>query len=232
VNEQIIRDNVAQIRESIAHACWRAGRSSSEIKILAATKSRSVREIEMALDAGIRLIGENTVQEAKAKFSQLSRSPEKHLIGHLQTNKVKTALELFDLIQSVDSLKLAQEIEKRAAPMNKTVPVLIEVNIGGEASKFGVAHEATRTLCEQIAELSQVKIQGLMTVAPYVMNPENVRSYFHEMRELFDSLDNISSVEKKWLSMGMSQDYEIAIEAGANLIRIGTAIFGSPQQTL
>ena len=225
MTEQLIHQNIAEIRERIARACERSGRSPSEIQVLAATKTRSVEEIRVAAEAGITLIGENTVQEAKSKFSQLSASLEKHLIGHLQTNKVKPALELFDLIQSVGSLKLAQEIEKRAVRMGKTVPVLIEVNVGGEASKFGVALEKTQALVEQIAPLSHIHIQGLMAVAPYA-NLEEVRPHFRRMRELFESLKNISNVEMKWLSMGMSHDYEVAIEEGANLVRLGTAIFG------
>ncbi|MBI3459421.1 YggS family pyridoxal phosphate-dependent enzyme, partial [Candidatus Acetothermia bacterium] len=176
MTEKLIHQNIAEIRERIARACERSGRSPSEIQILAATKTRSVEEILIAAEAGIAFVGENTVQEAKTKFSQLSASLEKHLIGHLQTNKVKPALELFDLIQSVDSLRLAQEIEKRAAQANKTVPVLIEVNVGGEASKFGIAPQETRALVEQITPLSHVHIQGLMAVAPYA-SLEEVRSH-------------------------------------------------------
>ncbi|MBI3660558.1 YggS family pyridoxal phosphate-dependent enzyme [Candidatus Acetothermia bacterium] len=225
MTEKLIHQNIAEIRERIARACERSGRSPSEIQILAATKTRSVEEILIAAEAGIAFVGENTVQEAKTKFSQLSASLEKHLIGHLQTNKVKPALELFDLIQSVDSLRLAQEIEKRAAQANKTVPVLIEVNVGGEASKFGIAPQETRALVEQITPLSHVHIQGLMAVAPYA-SLEEVRSHFRRMRELFELLRELANVEMKWLSMGMSHDYEVAIKEGANLVRLGTAIFG------
>ncbi|MBI1742565.1 YggS family pyridoxal phosphate-dependent enzyme [Candidatus Acetothermia bacterium] len=225
MTEKLIHQNIAEIRERIARACERSGRSPSEIQILAATKTRSVEEILIAAEAGIAFVGENTVQEAKTKFSQLSASLEKHLIGHLQTNKVKPALELFDLIQSVDSLKLAQEIEKRAAQANKMVPVLIEVNVGGEASKFGIVPQETRALVEQITPLSHVHIQGLMAVAPYA-SLEEVRSHFRRMRELFELLRELANVEMKWLSMGMSHDYEVAIKEGANLVRLGTAIFG------
>jgi len=222
---RLIQQNIAEIQERVARAGERSGRSPSEIKILAATKSRSVEEIQIALDAGITLIGENTVQEAKSKFASLSRSVEKHLIGHLQTNKTKSALELFDCIQSVDSLKLVQEIEKCAALLNKKMPVLIEVNIGGEASKFGVAPQFALELVELVSKFSHIQIQGLMTVAPFVSS-ENARPYFRQMRTLFDSLKKLPQCEMRWLSMGMSHDYEIAIEEGANLVRLGTAIFG------
>ena len=220
-----IQKNIAEIKERIPRACERSGRSSSEIKILAATKSRSIQEIQIALDAGITLIGENTVQEAKSKFASLPGSVEKHLIGHLQKNKVKPALEFFDCIQSVDSLKLAQEIERRAQALGKKATILIEVNIAGEASKFGVMPQSTLELVEHVSKLSHLQIQGLMTVAPLIP-PENVRPHFCQMRELFDSLKTLLQTEVRWLSMGMSHDYEIAIEEGANLVRLGAAIFG------
>lgn len=222
-----IQKNISEIQERIARACERSRRSPADIRILAATKSRSIKEVQMATESGITLIGENTVQEAKSKFNfaSLPTSLEKHLIGHLQTNKAKLAVELFDCIQSIDSLKLAQAIEKHAALLKKKMPILIEVNIAGEVNKFGIAPQFALEFIERISQFSHIEIQGLMTVAPFV-TPENVRPYFRQMRELFDSLKKSSPQAMSWLSMGMSHDYEIAIEEGANLVRLGTAIFG------
>jgi len=191
----------------------------SDVKLIAVTKTRTVEEIKQAIKAGIACIGENRVQEAEEKFPLLP-NVEKHMIGSLQTNKVKLAVKLFDMIQSVDSLKLAKEIDKRCKAINKVMPILVEINIGDEASKHGIKPEDVEGFVKEISKLKNIKVYGLMCVAPLV-NPEEARPYFKQMKRLFDSIGNM-----KWLSMGMSNDYKIAIEEGSNMIRIGTAIFG------
>jgi pyridoxal phosphate enzyme (YggS family) len=208
------------VRQRIVAACDRAGRSPDDVTIVAVSKGFPAPFIEEALRAGLADIGENRVQEAQSKFAELSERdvrPRWHLVGHLQTNKVRTALGLFDIIHSVDSLKLAEAIDRHAA---KPAPVLIEVNIGGEATKYGFASDETLAACEKIASLSRVDVQGLMTVAPLVSEPEAVRPVFRRLRELRDALG------LPHLSMGMTDDFEVAIEEGATMVRIGRAIFG------
>ena len=222
-----IRDCVREVRHNIACAAERVGRSPDEIRILAATKGRTVAEILEALQAGIDLIGENTVQEALAKFEFLLREIEKHMIGTLQRGKVKAAVRLFDVIESVNSLELAEEIDREAAKRNleEPYPVLIEVNPAGEATKRGVPPETVESLIDEISKLEHIRVEGLMAMMPYD-EPEKLRPHFREMRELFDLLRGCAGVEMRWLSMGMSHDYVIAVEEGANLVRLGTALFG------
>ncbi len=191
----------------------------SNVKLIAVTKTRTVEEIKEVIGSGITCIGENRVQEAEEKFPYLPKV-EKHMIGSLQTNKVKSAVELFDMIQSVDSLKLAKEIDKRCKTINKVMPVLIEVNIGDESSKHGIKLEDVKNFVKEISQLKNISIQGLMCVAPLV-SPEEARPYFKKMKQAFESINGL-----KWLSMGMSNDYKVAIEEGSNMVRIGTAIFG------
>lgn len=191
----------------------------SNVKLIVVTKTRTVEEIKEAIDSGVTCIGENRVQEAKEKFPLLPKV-EKHMIGSLQTNKVKLAVELFDMIQSVDSFKLAEEIDKRCGAIGKIMPVLIEVNIGDELSKHGIRLENVESFVKEIPQLKNINVQGLMCVAPLV-NPEETRPYFKKMKQAFDSVHGL-----KWLSMGMSNDYKIAIEEGSNMVRIGTLIFG------
>lgn len=194
----------------------------SNVKLVAVTKTKTLEEIREAVEAGINCIGENKVQEAKQKFPFLP-GVEKHMIGHLQTNKVKLAVELFDLIQSVDSVKLAEEISKRCEAIDKVMPILVEVNIGNEENKYGVKPENVPDFVNEISQFKNIDLQGLMCVAPFIQ-AEETRSYFRRVRELFDSLYNL-----RWLSMGMSNDYKVAIEEGSNMVRIGTAIFGQRQ---
>ncbi len=194
----------------------------ANVKILAATKTRTTAEIQEAVDSGISIIGENYVQEAEKKYPYIKGDIEKHCIGHLQKNKIKKALEIFDVIETVDSLDIAKEIDKRT---KKQIPTYIEVNIGKETKKTGVLPENLEILIEEISKLKNVKITGLMTMAPFFEDIEKIRPYFKEMKRLFDK------IHKKYpsiaiLSMGMSDSYKIAIEEGANLIRLGTAIFG------
>lgn len=220
--------NYRKVLERIGEATARCGRDSSEIKLLAAAKSQSVARIRAAIEAGISLFGENYVQEAKAKKDQIQDPVEWHMIGHLQRNKVKAALEIFSLIQSLDSLALARELDKEGWKKGQVVRVFVEVNLGGEETKSGVAEGAVLALLEEVASLSHVRVEGLMTVPPFRENPEEVRPYFRALKELQGRLQGlgIPNVDVKELSMGMTHDYPVAIEEGATLVRIGTAIFG------
>jgi pyridoxal phosphate enzyme (YggS family) len=222
-----IAENLQAVRERVAAACQRAGRSPDEVTIVGVSKTFPAALVAEACRAGLADVGENRVQEAAEKIPQveaLGSHPRWHLVGHLQTNKVKTALGLFDIIHSVDSLRLAEFISRQTekAPVRAAAPmsVLLEVNVGGEASKFGFSpEEAGRTL-EQIARLPGLVVQGLMTVAPFVDDPEVVRPSFRELRRLRDALG------LQHLSMGMTDDFEVAVEEGATMVRIGRAIFG------
>ena len=198
------------------------------IELEAAAKTRTPDEILQAAKAGIRIIGENYVQEALAARNVVGNIVRWHFIGHLQTNKVKKAVEVFDMIETVDSLQLAQEIEKRCAQAQKIMPVLIEINSGREPQKFGVVPEEAEGLIRKMSVLRNIKILGLMTMGPFAGDPEDARPYFKETKRLFDNIKalNLPGMEMKHLSMGMTNSYRIAIEEGANLIRIGTKIFG------
>jgi len=224
-----IAENLKRLGERIEKAALKSGRGKEDITLVAVTKTVEPERIIQGIDAGIKIIGENRIQEAQEKFKFITKSVEKHLVGHLQTNKVKKALELFDLIQSVDSLHLAQEISKRASEKRKTAEVLIEVNTSGEPSKYGVKPEQVSDLVEEMSNVEHIKIRGLMTVGLLTDEIEKVRPCFVKLRDLFESLKNLKkeNVEMKYLSMGMSSDFEVAIEEGANMIRIGTAIFGA-----
>lgn len=221
--------NVGRVKERIARAAERAGKRPEEILLLGASKGVDVERILAAIEAGLTDIGENYVQEAKGKIEAIGRDRVRwHMIGRLQRNKAKHAVKLFDVIQTVDSVKLADELEKRAAQVGRTIPVLVEVNIGREPQKAGVTPEELFPLCEHISKLPHLKLEGLMCIPPWSEDPEASRPYFAEMRGLFERLKEarLPNVEMRWLSMGMSADFEVAIEEGANLVRIGTAIFG------
>jgi hypothetical protein len=222
-----VSERIRRVQERIAQAAERVGRSPDDIRILAATKGRTVAEILEALQAGIDLIGENTVQEALAKFEFLPKELEKHMIGTLQRGKVKAAVRLFHMIESVNSLELAEEIDQEAAKRNREgpYPVLIEVNPAGEETKRGVSPEDVMPLIDEISKLEHIRVEGLMAMMPYD-DPESLRPYFRMMKKLFDSLQGREGIEMRWLSMGMSHDYVIAVEEGANLVRLGTALFG------
>lgn len=199
-----------------------------DVELVAAAKARAPEEILRAAEAGVRIVGENYVQEALAAFKVLDRRVKWHFIGHLQTNKVKKAIEIFDMIETVDSIKLAQEIDKRCTQKNKIMPVLIEINSGREPQKHGVLPEEAVELIKEISKLKNIKIQGLMTMGPFSGDPEDARPSFVETRKLFERFRelNLPDVEMRYLSMGMTNSYRVAIEEGANLIRIGTKIFG------
>jgi pyridoxal phosphate enzyme (YggS family) len=201
------------------------------VELVAAAKQRTPQEIMEAIEAGVKIVGENYVQEAEAALEVIGRKARWHFIGHLQTNKVKKAIHLFDMIETVDSLKLAKEIDKRCQQKDKVMPILIEINSGREAQKYGVLPEETEELIKQIIPLKNVKIKGLMTMGPFAGDPEDARPYFIETRKIFEKLkqQNPPGVEMKYLSMGMSNSYKVAIEEGANMVRLGTVLFGPRQ---
>ncbi len=200
----------------------------AEVTLVAAAKSRSMEEVRAALRAGVTCVGHNYVQEAQRMVPHIKLPARWHMIGHLQRNKAKTAVALFDMIETLDSWPLAAEIEKRCAAIRKVMPVLVEVNSGREASKTGVLPEEVDELVRRVSELPHVRIQGLMTMGPRFGDPEDARPYFRATREAFVRLaaEEIPNVEMRYLSMGMSNSYRVAIEEGANMVRIGTLLFG------
>lgn len=197
-----------------------------EIKLVVVTKNRSVREINQALFIGVKEIGESRVQEAKEKKPQVKKDAKWHMIGHLQRNKVKDAVDLFDMIQSVDSLKLAKKIDSVCKSKNKKIAVLVQVNIAKELQKHGIMEEELFSFLKKISELDNIKVLGLMAIAP-VASPKSVRFYFRKMKRLFEKVKQarMLNIDMKYLSMGMSGDYPIAIQEGANMVRIGSKIF-------
>ncbi|MBM3239187.1 YggS family pyridoxal phosphate-dependent enzyme [Candidatus Poribacteria bacterium] len=232
-----IKANIIKIRERIAQAAKRSGREPESIQLVAVSKTVPVEKIIEAVDAGITDIGENRVQEADQKYqaiykdeaiSLLCKPMKWHLVGHLQTNKIKRALEIFDMIHSVDSIHLMDAIEKRAAQMDKVVDVLVEVNTSAEETKYGVKPEEIVDFMERASQYDHLRVRGLMTIGLFAKDPEVVRPCFQQLRELRDKVANLNlpSIEMKYLSMGMTNDFEVAIEEGANIVRIGTAIFG------
>ena len=223
-----IRENVQFARNKIAEACRRSGRESEEIELVAITKTVDVEQINEAIEAGIRVVGENRVQEAWRKFQEVGEKVHWHMVGHLQTNKVKRVLQFADMIHSVDSVYLAREIQTQAKKLDRTIEILIQVNTSGEESKFGLEPEATIGAIEEVSTLPNLKIKGLMTIGAFLPNPEDVRPCFKLLRDLKDRVNErgITSVEIGTLSMGMTNDYEIAIEEGSTMVRVGTAIFG------
>jgi len=203
------------------------------VKLLAAAKERNAHEISEAIEGGITVIGENYLNDALRVINEVTQKAEWHFIGHLQRNKVKKVIDMFDMIESVDSLRLANEIEKWCEKRNKVMPVLIEINSGEENQKAGVVPEDALELIKDISSLTFVKIMGLMTMGPRFGDPEESRPYFKKTRELFEQIKelNLPNVEMKYLSMGMTNSYEIAIQEGANLVRIGTKIFGEREES-
>ncbi len=223
-----IAENLKTVQDRIISAAKRAGRDPLSIQLIVVTKTVAVDRIREAVSAGAKVLGENRVQEAREKIEVLGRVAHWHLIGTLQANKAKYAVKLFDLIHSVDSLALAKEIDKQAAKTGKTQDILIEVNIAGEESKSGVVFKDALSLIREAAMLRNISIRGLMTMPPFSADPEDSRPYFKKLRELAANVakENISGVSMKELSMGMSGDFEVAVEEGATMVRVGTAIFG------
>lgn len=224
----MVKENLAQVRDNIKRACEKAGRNPEEITLISVSKTKPVPMLEEAYAAGSRNFGENKVQEITDKYPQLPEDIRWHMIGHLQRNKVKYIIDKVSLIHSVDSLRLAQEISSQAQKKQVDVNILVEVNVAGEESKFGIACEETLQLIEEISILPHVHVKGLMTIAPFVANPEDNREYFRQIRELAVDIGkkNIDNVNMSVLSMGMTGDYMVAIEEGATMVRVGTGIFG------
>ncbi len=224
----MLKDNLNQVRENIKKACEKAGRNPEEVTLLAVSKTKPVSMLQEAYDNGCRDFGENKVQEIMDKVPQLPSNIRWHMIGHLQRNKVKYIIDKCQLIHSVDSLRLAQELSSQAEKKHVHADILVEVNIAQEESKFGASREETIQLIENISKLPHISVKGLMTIAPFVTNPEDNRVYFRQIREL--SVDimkkNIDNVTMSILSMGMTGDYMVAIEEGATIVRVGTGIFG------
>ncbi len=225
----MLLDNISTIYKRISHAAMRAGRDPSEVELIAVTKTVPAERIKEAIDLGIRLIGENRVQEAKEKIELLrSKIPETvqwHMIGHLQKNKVRPAVMLFDMIQSVDSLELANRINRIAAEFGKVQRVLVQVKLAEEETKYGIKERELEPLLSEMMNMENLLIEGLMTIPPYLEEPEKVRPYFRRLRELKERMKE-RGFNLKHLSMGMSGDYEVAVEEGATMVRVGTAIFG------
>ncbi len=228
VNE--VAANIERVREKIAAAAQCAGRNPDEITLVAVTKTIEPERVEQALAAGLSVFGESRVQEAKAKIPQVSGRARWQLVGHLQTNKARDAAALFELIHSVDSVKLASELDKWAERAGKTQPILLEVNVSGEASKFGLKPDTLPAALEQINTLTRLEVHGLMTIAPFAEEPEKARPHFRRLRQLRDALELKHGLVLPHLSMGMTNDFEVAIEEGATMVRIGTAIFGERKQ--
>ncbi len=226
-----VEENYKRITDDIAQAAYRSGRSESDIELVAVTKTVGVELINHAISLGVRHIGENRVQELSSKYNMLRRDGLKiSVIGHLQTNKVKKALELSDMIQSVDSIRLGNEISARSVERGRITPCLVEINIGNEVTKTGVPFDMAEELVLQLSELDGIKVSGLMTIPPFDAESAQLRRYFEKIHKLYVDIASKnyhnSNIEMQYLSMGMSSDYVEAIEIGANMVRIGTALFG------
>lgn len=229
----MIRENIYTVEENICAACSRSKRARGDVKLIAVSKTKPVEMLQEAYDLGCRDFGENKVQELIDKYDKMPKDIRWHMIGHLQRNKVKYIVDKVYMIHSVDSLRLAEEISKEAVKKNVIVPILIEVNVANEESKFGTASEDAVALVEAVSVLPNIVVKGLMTIAPYVENSEDNRLYFAKLKQIYVDIihKNIDNVFMEELSMGMTGDYEVAIEEGATLIRVGTGIFGERQYT-
>ena len=229
----MIKENLEFVEENIAKACEKAGRSRDEVTLIAVSKTKPVSDIRQAMDYGIKVFGENKVQEIKDKTEEIKESLNWHMIGHLQANKVKYLPGRVCMIHSVDNVKLAAEIEKQFAKADIVIDVLIEVNMAHEESKFGLSPDEVADFVKEIASYPHLNIRGLMTIAPYTDDPESNRVYFKGLRELKDNINgmNIPGVNMDTLSMGMTGDYQVAIEEGATFVRVGTGIFGERDYT-
>ena len=226
--ETNITANIIQVRQRIAAAAARCNRSPDSVKLLAVTKTVAPAIVEQAIKAGVTACGENYVQEARDKITLIKEKVQWHMIGHLQTNKAKYVVNLFDYIHSVDRLELAREIDKRAGLIGRKINILIEVNVSGEKSKSGIDPSQILELIKNVSKLENLDVKGLMTMAPYSDNPENSRPCFSALRHLQQKIiqEGIADIQMDELSMGMTDDFEIAIEEGATVVRIGRAIFG------
>jgi hypothetical protein len=231
----MIAENLASVRQRIARTCEKSGRPTDEVRLVCVTKEASIEDARAVLGLGVMDLGENRVQEALSKYGIIGDKAAWHLVGHLQTNKAKDAVRIFSLIHSVDSVRLAKEIDKEAKKIGKAQDILIQVNTSGEETKFGVTPDEAIGLIKEISLYPDINIKGLMTIAPEVDDPQTVRPYFRALRELRDKLNSVSGKKGtvpfggqspfSELSMGMTNDFEVAIEEGATMVRIGRAIF-------
>ena len=229
----MVKDNLRAVEENISAACIRSGRSRGDVKLIAVSKTKPVEMLREAYDLGCRDFGENKVQELLDKYDKMPEDVRWHMIGHLQRNKVKYIVDKVYMIHSVDSMRLAEEISKEAVKKKVTVSVLVEINVADEESKFGTNVDDAVSLVENISKLPNIVVKGLMTIAPYVENSEENRLYFAKLKQIYVDIirKNIDNVCMEELSMGMTGDYEVAIEEGATYIRVGTGIFGERQYT-
>ncbi len=227
---QDIQSNISRILERIASAAERSGRDSQDVRLVAVSKRKPIELIESAMACGQIIFGENYLQEAQEKIQHIGAGPQWHFIGHVQSNKAKAAAELFDCIETLDRLKLAKALEKHLVALNKTMDVLIQVNVGREEQKSGVLPEDAEALLKELSAFEHIKVQGLMTMPPYALDAEQTRPYFRALKSLADELTLkglLGHDGPAELSMGMSGDFEVAIEEGATLVRVGTALFGA-----
>ena len=227
-----LQENLTRIRSRIDQACERSGRQPDSVRLMAVSKNQSPERVAQAASAGLTLFGENRIQEAKVKIPLCPGQLEWHFIGHLQSNKSRDAVSLFHVVQGVDSLALAEELQKQAIKQARSLPILLEVNVAGESSKFGWNPDRLLAELLQLNALNRLEVHGLMTIAPYAVDPEQVRPIFRRLRELRDRCTDLLGAPLPVLSMGMSGDLEVAIEEGATLVRVGTALFGErPRRT-
>ncbi len=225
----MLKERLLNVQENIQNACKKSGRNENDVTLIAVSKTKPVEILQEAYDLGVRIFGENKVQEMTQKYELMPKDVQWHFIGHLQTNKVKYIVDKVELIHSVDSIKLAETIEKEAAKKNCVVRILVEVNVSQEESKFGVKEEELLSFIEKVSNFKHIKVEGLMTIAPYTENPEENRPIFSRLHQLSVDISdkNIDNVNVSILSMGMTNDYEVAIEEGATFVRVGTGIFGA-----
>ena len=225
----MLKDQLQEVEKRIQAACDRAGRKREEVTLIAVSKTKPVETLQEAYELGVRIFGENKVQELTAKYEALPKDIHWHMIGHLQTNKVKYIIDKAELIHSVDSLKLAETIEKEAAKHDLIADILVEVNVAEEESKFGMKMEEVIPFVEKVSAFPHVRVRGLMTIAPFVEDPEENRSIFADLHKLYIDIKkkNHDNDTVSVLSMGMTNDYEVAIEEGATMVRVGTGIFGA-----
>lgn len=223
-----LQENISQVQANIVKSLDKVGRSRDEVTLIAVTKTVDVDRVQECLNLGLNNIGENRVQELQRKYEKIDDEAIWHMIGHLQTNKVKYILDKVSLIHSLDRISLAKELNKRAKNADITLDTLIQVNVAEEESKFGLKTHEVIPFIESILPMKNIKVKGLMTIAPYVEDPGEVRYVFRDLRKLQETIEskNYKEVEMKYLSMGMTNDYEVAIEEGSNMVRIGTALFG------
>ena len=230
----MLQEQLVNVQKEIEKACERGNRNREDVTLIAVSKTKPISTLKEAYDLGVRVFGENKVQELVDKYEALPKDIHWHMIGHLQRNKVKYIIDKVDCIHSVESVRLAETIEKEAAKHDRIIDVLVEVNVAGEDSKFGLAPSEVPAFIEEIAKFPHIRVKGLMTIAPFVENPEENRNVFASLQKL--SVDiaekNIDNVSVKILSMGMTNDYEVAIEEGATMVRVGTGIFGERDYTI